>query len=152
MKVYRVEHVQSGKGPYNHEWLESDRIGRAHSLKSDHPAAMWDVPASLNLYPDFKCGFINMNDLFRWFGGWLPMLLKNEFRVAVHDVPEGKIHRGQCQVIFETRLKCTDWKSAPVRAITFCTSARKPSVPNSSKTLASPEALTATPIGSSNVQ
>jgi hypothetical protein len=42
-----------------------------------------------------------MTDLFTWFGGWLPVILRTgRFRVAVYDVPEHLICLGSRQVTF----------------------------------------------------
>lgn len=88
MKVYRVEHTITGKGPYRQRWPGADKIEIAHWLTEDtHPRPPWGYRNK-----KYTWGFVSMRDLFRWFGGWLPLLLTDGFTVRVYDVePENVI-------------------------------------------------------------
>jgi hypothetical protein len=93
MKVYRVEfpHFQGGYiGPYNYHWGTNDipdplreilhEMGQAHSWwESDrHPALHGPDGCSIAVR--------SMRDLFSWFGGYLPKLIKYGARIGIYEV------------------------------------------------------------------
>ena len=82
--VYRIERPDDGIGPYNHIGEElSDRLASAHAWDLErHPAIGLDL--DYRMEPGDRCGFANMRQLFSWFGGWLPILLRNGYRIVVY--------------------------------------------------------------------
>ena len=108
--VYRVENPHN-MGPYSDANYGSATV----RMRADHnngPAQLHPSPyvamgVSMMRQPSsYKCAFNNMQSLFRWFGGWLPGLLKEGYHVAAIDdvaVKFGPDHTGQ--VIFDdTRI------------------------------------------------
>lgn len=104
MKVYRVEYPD-GIGPYHppdnpERWpgrmaLSFD-LTDAHSYgRGGHPVAQ--IPYGMG----YRCAFRSMRDLFRWFGGWLPLILKLGAKVKTYDVPsDGIVYEDSHQVAF----------------------------------------------------
>ena len=79
--LYRVEN-SNGNGPYNDPDLGDlrDEINYAHAQNNTHPS-----PQRQGYWMDRvteKCAFRSMQDLFAWFGGWLPLLTREGYRVA----------------------------------------------------------------------
>jgi hypothetical protein len=83
--VYRVEHPSDHIGPYNHrDWRDNDRLADAHTDDfTNHPAPYWEFGYNMSADLDFS-GFRDMRQMFRWFGGWLPVMINSGFRVAVY--------------------------------------------------------------------
>ena len=76
---YRVENDQ-GVGPYQDAaGTFRSNMGLAHSWHSAHPSPARSGYAMRMV--DY-CAFNNMQDLFRWFGGWLPMLIRDGYHVV----------------------------------------------------------------------
>ena len=78
--LYRVEN-SSGNGPYNDPDLGDlrYRVNNAHAQSGTHR------PPQLSgfwMHSGEKCAFRSMQDLFAWFGGWLPLLTREGYRVA----------------------------------------------------------------------
>jgi hypothetical protein len=107
MKVYRVEY-DDGVGPYQTElaniWEEYGRcrlsfaLTSAHDNPDTHPVAQ--IPWGVNQL----CGFRSMQDLFRWFGGWLPLLIRCGARVAVYSIePSSITYEDKHQIAFERK-------------------------------------------------
>jgi hypothetical protein len=109
MKVYRVEHADTGIGPYNQSWNYEDgfdftspewRMACEHGGDSwYHPASHTDIP-ELQFDDDFRACFVSMRDLFAWFGGWLPIMLDCNFRIVVRDVPAETVLTGTYQAAY----------------------------------------------------
>ena len=76
---YRVENDQ-GNGPYQDSaGTFRSYMGLAHSFDSAHPSPF---RSGYSMRMVDYCAFNNMQDLFRWFGGWLPTLIQNGYRVV----------------------------------------------------------------------
>jgi hypothetical protein len=86
--IYRVEHPVSLIGPYNYDGDNREELMGmydAHTSDSYHLSPYLDM--SHPVLQHELCGFRTMRQLFTWFGGWLPVLIRNGFKVAVyHDV------------------------------------------------------------------
>lgn len=90
MRVYRVEYPDTHRGPYRSYEPGRDELGsslsHAHSYYSagrPHP-----IPAHTN---EGRCACPSMQALFAWFGGWLPLLLRNGAVIAIYDVKKEHI-------------------------------------------------------------
>jgi hypothetical protein len=91
-KVYRVEN-REGIGPYADDNYGSTVVrmradhndGRPIHVKV-HPSPFVSLSVLMGTEPTTaKCAFDSMQALFRWFGGWLPGLLKEGYRIAAFD-------------------------------------------------------------------
>lgn len=111
MKVYRVE-IPTEKGgwcgPYQ-PWdgktgtlrTIANSMGIAHGLGSmREPASVYDDYIFSMVDCHYFSGCPSMRDLFAWFGGWLPILMRNGARIIVLNVPDERIvvrnERHQC--------------------------------------------------------
>lgn len=97
MRVYRVENAY-GQGPYT-GWGD----GKGHNLAMIHTDNVHPGPwvsFHRGVKPDEKFAFPSMLALFRWFGGWLPVLIRDGFTVKVLDLPEGTYETDGLQVIY----------------------------------------------------
>ena len=96
--VYRVEHPSDHIGPYNHKWPHGDNLLFNHSDDyKNHPAVYLDMEYAMD--DDDRCGFRDMRQMFRWFGGWMPVMIRNGFRVAVYRDVE-ILDESPLQVVF----------------------------------------------------
>lgn len=108
MKIYRVEfpHPDGGFiGPYN-----CDTSG--HPQKEELDAFIWRMAAAHSwgrsdrhppLWGPSGCSIAvrSMQDLFSWFGGYLPGLLKFGARIGVYEVePEDIVEEDPLQLAF----------------------------------------------------
>lgn len=76
MLVYRVEHKETGQGPYNHDSTavkEPDRLytARSEGSHAGQPTVWFDcdfsqAPKNIDAY-DYFCGFESMDALKAWF-------------------------------------------------------------------------------------
>lgn len=83
MRIYRIENGD-GKGPYT-GWGH----GKGHNLAVIHTDNAHPGPyTSFHRTPeaDEKFAFPSMRALFAWFGGWLPVMLRDGFKVKVIDL------------------------------------------------------------------
>lgn len=95
MLVYRVEHKETGTGPYVSGMLPpkaqriASKLNSAHAACDDHPVVTWDMMADGNFNFNFKknmfCGFPSIERLLKWFAGFTPQLGRYGFVVRVYD-------------------------------------------------------------------
>ena len=117
MKVYRLEHSESGQGPYSHNvrypagtvtpeivdmaiaWSKVKKnLSNAHDFDSDHPCPHDDGMQHLTNY---KYGFSSLKSLAEWFNdGWLERLKPFGFVIKVYSVPDDEVEIGNKQVSF----------------------------------------------------
>lgn len=92
---YRVQD-DAGIGPYqNAEFAYT--MGTRHTDSIKHRSPYMSGRYLMN--PVELCGFRTMQDLFRWFGGYLPILLKNGYQIVK---VEGTLrYEDCCQVVFK---------------------------------------------------
>lgn len=104
MRVYRVENPDTRMGPYC--YYASSRVREkmmySHSDSQHHHPIPQDTLLP-SMGAGYQCAFNSMWSLFRWFGGYLPLLCKEGFKVVVleADVIAGPDHTGQ--VVFYNR-------------------------------------------------
>lgn len=86
--VYRVEDPAQ-LGPYTEGYgstitrmRDNHNFGPAHL----HPSPYTSWAVRMRTQPgNARCAFMDMQSLFRWFGGWLPGLLREGFHIAAID-------------------------------------------------------------------
>jgi hypothetical protein len=110
MKVYRVEDPARLDGPYSNGYGSATlrmRTDHNNGPAQLHPSPFVSMKVSMMSQPsETKCAFDSMQSLFRWFGGWLPGLLKEGFVIASVEhanVTHGPDHTGQ--VLFQDKRK-----------------------------------------------
>lgn len=106
-KFYRVCD-DTGHGPYQYSssFPRCFEMGIAHT-RADHPSAYADADLS-DKWADFDThywvfGFSDMRKLFRWFGGWLPLMKHYGYTVHVYDVPDSSVIHGRKQSMADPR-------------------------------------------------
>jgi len=89
MLVYRVEHKQTGTGPYvsgelppSAQWI-ARRLNDAHGGSFSHPVISWGE--SIRFTRDMFCGFTCMEKLLQWFGEFTPQLDQYGFVIRVYE-------------------------------------------------------------------
>lgn len=90
---YRVQDSK-GIGPYQND--DNSYMMYKHTDRDRHPSPF---DGNYVMKSEELCGFRNMRDLFRWFGGYLPILLKEDYSV-VKATGEIK-YEDDCQVVFK---------------------------------------------------
>jgi hypothetical protein len=104
MKVYRLEMPCSSAkykrqwiGPYQYSHLPEPAKFVAFDMACTHD---WDTPwrpaRCFRLWEtkgtdNYFCGCRSMQDLFAWFGGYLPQLMQLGGRIVVLDVPDERM-------------------------------------------------------------
>ena len=87
MRIYRVEN-EHGKGPYT-GWGD----GKGHTLAmihtDDHTHPGPYVSFHRGVKNEERFAFPSMQAMFRWFGGWLPLMIRDGFTVKVIDLQPG---------------------------------------------------------------
>lgn len=116
MKVYRVEHIETGIGPYCEEWEYREEINSAHYANSTHPTPEREVIDFSNgdeeaggilqeeiLTNGQLCGFRSLNELYSWFDGWVAKLSEAGFIIQEY---QAVLHLDvfRSQVIFDPDL------------------------------------------------
>lgn len=100
MLVYRVEHKQTGIGPYHNKTSSLYKMKKAHS-DEEHPSWWIDLIAvNVNYY----AGFSNPNELISWFSGFFSDLKKEGFHVAIYEVYPENVEIG----LFKKQLAFKD--------------------------------------------
>lgn len=92
MLIYRVEHKDTGEGPYSYDMHktytdERIKIMGASQDRETHPSVWFDIhPSQCALNPlDYFCGFDSIEALLIWFAGWYDTLQSNGFIVSIYD-------------------------------------------------------------------
>lgn len=102
MRVYRIQDSE-GIGPYNSDVTNQhvDRMRNDHQQLS-HPA--WAIDFGRWPHDGERCGFESMKHMFRWFGGYLPVLLGLGYTVVVFEVPVWDVQVGKSgkQLMFQS--------------------------------------------------
>lgn len=99
MKVYRVEHKDSGLGPYQDQSgteVTNDILDNHYYPK--HPRAMI-------FNKDFVCGFESRELLAKWFKGYIRKLKQQGFEFATYEVSPQHVDKNQpgTQLIFNKK-------------------------------------------------
>ncbi len=99
MIVYRVEHQQTGSGPYlqynpAYKTLR-DELNSNHDDELTHPAFQFDGIGDHPLFKiSFHSGFEKLKDLNWWFKGFGQKLSENNFVIAIYEIEESLVIRG----------------------------------------------------------
>lgn len=107
MYIYRIEHPDTHKGPYTHNWNLARNLCEDHQ-DCTHPDMFADV-AECNMWKytmkgsKFYACFDKIEDLCSWFHGWLRTFAEFDFIMCIYDIPDLIIRRGvyQCMVELE---------------------------------------------------
>lgn len=103
MLIYRVE-MPDGIGPYQshngrkEKYLSTfhDAMVKDHCHGSSHPTILDDISFEWRRKnPDWKCGFLSMADLERWFDDFIYLILEAGGAIKTYDVEREKICIGQ---------------------------------------------------------
>lgn len=103
--VYRVQEKHNKRlGVYQGNIKVVEKLLTRHTdfegVNARHPTPFNDSGIARRAKAHEYCGFISMTDLFKWFGGFIPELLKSGFEIAVlNDVIVTAI--GEYQVLFK---------------------------------------------------
>lgn len=98
--VYRYEN-EHGYGPY----VSSSSVDLMFALAPHYSSALHPSPQQdgidISKIPwDWRCGFLYMADLQRWFDGIHDKLADDGFTIKTYMVPEDDIWLGSRQVVF----------------------------------------------------
>jgi hypothetical protein len=126
MKIYRVEHPNTGQGPYTSGfdisswWVLGNKLCNEHS-DSEHPSIEEDkcdphsLQISINQQYKWVCGFRTLKALNTWFStpnDWRDKLGDFGFKISVYEVEQRFTFTGisGLQLIFnkkKAKLLCT---------------------------------------------
>lgn len=87
IKLYRYEHPDTGRGPYNSNWKLENRLNNVHYNLS-HPT--YDADG----LPRGMCFITSLKGLKKWFTGWNKVLVKNGFIIKEFIVNSEAVHFG----------------------------------------------------------
>lgn len=95
MKVWRVQHAETGIGPYM-----SGLLDHAHSKRRE---SVWDVTNALAVLKNGGlCGFRGGRQMRKWFGPKALQTMKDaNFRIAIYEVQP--LAFGRKQVVFDPK-------------------------------------------------
>lgn len=100
--IYRVEHKETGIGPYrNHGHIIKNHMYMVWAHEdSEHPSPSED---DLQIDSSYYFGFTSLMDLKRWFKGWLTLLYKSGYKVVEYKCPANQVKVGvsKTQCIFK---------------------------------------------------
>jgi hypothetical protein len=123
VKVYRIEHLMTGKGPYTNGDDAVNVALDSTDFSSRHPApcndGIWESHTEGFDYPHYRYGFESVDSLLDWFDSdAMQVLIDNGYVVATYYVPNGGVRVGYCHLAFDhdaARLLAYD-DTVPVRA------------------------------------
>lgn len=90
MFVYRIEHKQTGIGPYHNETSSLSEMRWAHS-DEEHPG--WWIDSIL-VDANYYAGFSSPKKLISWFWGFFLDLKREGFHVAIYEVSPENVRIG----------------------------------------------------------
>jgi hypothetical protein len=102
MKVYRVERLDTGKGPYSCEDFETCLvIEESRCGPSPVEDGIWDSWEECSRHKDYFYGFDSVGQLLDWFPAkTMTKLMELGFVVATYDVPDGRVRTGYSHLAF----------------------------------------------------
>lgn len=101
--IYRVEHVDTGQGPYMSSSKEFQRkydMNAAHSVCQNHLPS-WQDNLNTTKWRRYRHGFNSIEQLMRWFDGWEEALDESGYVIRRYDVTEGRHQSSELQTIFD---------------------------------------------------
>ena len=97
--VYRIEHYESEKGPYNHTYAYGKpAVLYTHSDGKDHPNALEDGLCFIT--EEYLFGFNTAHDLFTWFNDCIAVLYDHGFTIAAYKTQYVYCGKSNKQVVF----------------------------------------------------
>lgn len=109
MIIYRIEHEETGIGPYIATGLsdEVSDMGWAHEDDDIHPTPNFDIGIEREIRDGERCGFSSLEQLHNWFTfEELDMLMMEGFGLV--EIKDGHITAtGENQVLF---ISEEDWE------------------------------------------
>lgn len=125
MYIYRIEHKDTERGPYNSETsFQNDprlyRIGLAHT-DDDHPSMWIDctyVYKNGHSHSDYYCGFSTIDQMVQWFDQWFDALHNNGFKLVMYRIAKNYTIAGKRQTIF-VKERVTSRKVIDLDSVTF---------------------------------
>lgn len=106
MKIFRVEHKNTGDGPYYDSTFRDAWQSAPHSTSTGHIDPLdiksgFDYEQYEDLCRGWRSGFKSMNDLQSWFNeNELDKLSQFGYIITAFEVPCNYVHVGNNQVIF----------------------------------------------------
>lgn len=100
MLIYRIEHKESGKGPYtsygwNNKPVVVNQMFRHHNRDLDNKPCAWQDIDGWNSSVMF-CACESLEQLEEWFDGYFDDMLRiRKLRLRVYEVNEHFIYRGR---------------------------------------------------------
>jgi hypothetical protein len=128
MYVYRIEHPNTGDGPYGESLddikLQDRRLldmGCQHCDRN-HPG-MWEEfsKTGIDSPRNYYCGFDTIENLKDWFDTWLEILHNNGFELRIYSISKMDCMIGKYQSIF-IKSVATLVDSMPIQDIIDLTS------------------------------
>lgn len=104
--IYRVEHRDTGVGPYRKGNGIAEEMNAAHGRlrKIRHVVPLADGIETME-HRDV-CGFVSRERLDTWFYGWKKRLHEMGYCIALYEVPMELVKFGKTQCIFR---RAGDW-------------------------------------------
>jgi hypothetical protein len=110
MRAYRVEN-ENGDGPYT-SWAEhGHKMAYQHTDPFNGPSIHPGPYASFGSNPTHgeKFAFPSMQALFKWFGGWLPLMTRAGYHITVLELPYGTYQADEFQVMYDPQMQEWEW-------------------------------------------
>lgn len=103
MFVYRVEHSETGDGPYQGVHANDD-LADAHRGDLTHPSPGFDDGINGHDWRGKVCGFTSIDGFKKWFVRWRKRLAGEGFVLSVYEVDSHRVIRGSHQAMFPKEL------------------------------------------------
>lgn len=94
-RVYRVEHKDTGDGPYNSgdsSHYTINGLHPTHSNSDDHPGVqvdVWEFVSGVHY-----CGFSTLDQAHEWFKGFKQKLRRHGYVINVYEAPATGLYLG----------------------------------------------------------
>lgn len=100
MLVYRIQD-KDGYGPFSNGFYATTPKFKRHNTDQIHPTPFEEgLLNPANIDKDYHCGFSSRNRLNKWFAGIQKELAYGGFVIAVYQVDQQHVKRGQIQLVF----------------------------------------------------
>lgn len=107
MFVYRIEHRETGLGPYRFEDAHRviAKMSEEHGNQRTHPAWCFDFPSEYGMIvsQNWLSGFACLEDLYHWFAGYVKELFGLSFHIQTYEVENENVLYGKSgmQLVFK---------------------------------------------------
>lgn len=100
MLVYRIQD-KDGYGPFSNGFYATTSKFKKHNDDQIHPTPFEEgLLDKDNIDKDYHCGFSSKNRLNKWFTGIQKELTAGGFVIAVYQVDQQHVKRGETQLVF----------------------------------------------------